>query len=228
MNYYPIFLRVAGRPCLVIGGGSVAEQKVESLLTAGARVTVISPRLTAHLQTLAATGRMTHVPRVYGEGDLAGFLLVCAATDDSAVQARIAAEAETAGVLLNVVDRPQLCDFITPAVLERGDLVIATSTNGASPAMAKRIRRELEESFGHEYELALKLLRRVRESQLAGTRTADERQRIFNALVDSPLLDYLREGRSRDIDALLASTVGAGASLASLGIALPATPRGHH
>jgi precorrin-2 dehydrogenase/sirohydrochlorin ferrochelatase len=224
MNYYPIFLRVAGRPCLVIGGGTVAEQKVESLLTAGARVTVISPRLTARLQTLAATGRMTHVPRRYTNGDLAGFLLACAATDDSAVQAQIAAEAETAGVLLNVVDRPQLCHFITPSVLNRGDLMIAASTNGASPAMAKRIRRQLEESFGPEYALALKLLRRVRESLLASTCTGSERQRIFNALVDSPLLDYLREGRSRDLDALLASTIGAGTSLTSLGIKLPPTP----
>jgi precorrin-2 dehydrogenase/sirohydrochlorin ferrochelatase len=224
MSYYPIFLRVAGRPCLVIGGGTVAEQKVESLLTAGARVTVISPRLTPRLQTLAATGRMKHVPRTYGDGDLAGFLLACAATDDSAVHARIAAQAETEGVLLNVVDRPQLCDFITPSVLERGDLMIATSTNGASPAMAKRIRRELEESFGPEYELALKLLRRVRESLLASTWTSSERQRIFSALVDSPLLDYLRQGRSAEIDALLASTIGIDRSLASLGIELPPTP----
>jgi precorrin-2 dehydrogenase/sirohydrochlorin ferrochelatase len=224
MKYYPIFLRVAGRPCLVIGGGTVAEQKVESLLTAGARVTVISPRLTPRLQALAATGRMTHVPRMYDDGDLAGFLLACAATSDGAVHARIAAEAEREGVLLNVVDRPQLCHFITPSVLERGDLMIATSTNAASPAMAKRIRRELEESFGPEYALALKLLRRVRESLLASTCTGSERQRIFNALVDSPLLDYLRQGRSDDIDALLTSTIGVGVSLASLGIELPATP----
>jgi precorrin-2 dehydrogenase/sirohydrochlorin ferrochelatase len=224
MNYYPIFLRVAGRPCLVIGGGRVAEQKVESLLTAGAHVTLISPRLTPRLQALAATGRMTHVPRRYSDGDLAGFLLVCATTDDSALHARIAAQAETAGVLLNVVDRPQLCHFITPSVVQRGDLMIATSTNGASPAMAKRIRRELEDTFGAEYALALKLLRRVRESLLAGACTGTERQRIFTALVDSPLLDYLRQGRSRDIDALLASTIGAGVSLASLGIELPPAP----
>ncbi len=222
MNYYPIFLRVAGRPCLVVGGGRVAEQKVESLLTAGARVTVISPRLAPRLQALATAGHMTHVPRTYTEGDLTGFLLVCAATDDSPLQARIAAEAETAGVLINVVDCPQLCDFITPSVMERGDLMIATSTNGASPAMAKRIRRELEQTFGPEYELALRLLRRVRESLLASTCTSTKRQQIFNTLVDSPLLEYLRDGRHRDIDALLGSAMGAGVSLASLGIELPA------
>jgi precorrin-2 dehydrogenase/sirohydrochlorin ferrochelatase len=167
---------------------------------------------------------MMHVPRVYTDGDLTGFLVVCAATDDSALHARIAAEAETAGVLLNVVDRPRLCHFITPSVVARGDLTIATSTNGASPAMAKRIRRELEEAFGPEYELALRLLRRVRESLPASACTGAERQRIFNTLVDSPLLDYLRHGRRRDIDALLASTIGGGVSLASLGVELPAMP----
>ncbi|HVO22012.1 MAG TPA: bifunctional precorrin-2 dehydrogenase/sirohydrochlorin ferrochelatase [Candidatus Margulisiibacteriota bacterium] len=225
MNYYPIFLRVAGRSCLVVGGGRVAEQKVESLLSAGARVTVLSPRLTPRLQALAVANRITHVERTYTEGDLAGYLLACAATDDNGLHARIAAEAETAGVLLNVVDRPQLCHFITPSVVERGDLMIATSTNGASPAMAKRIRRELEESFGPEYELALTLLRRVRESLHPGACSRTERLRIFNALVDSPLLDYLRHGRQHDIDALLASTIGAGVSLASLGIELPPARR---
>ena len=94
---------------------------------------------------------------------------------------------------LNVVDRPQLCDFIMPSVMERGDLVIATSTGGASPAMARRIRCELEEIFGPEYALALTLLRRVRESLAASSHTGAERQRIFNALVDSPLLDYIRQ-----------------------------------
>ena len=224
MNYYPIFLRVAGRACLVIGGGRVAEQRVESLLKAGARVTVTSPQLTPRLQTLAATGRVMHQPRPYASGDLAGFFMVYAATDDEALHTRVAAEADAAGVLLNVVDQPQLCHFITPSVVERGDLMIATSTSGASPAMAKRIRRELEDRFGPEYALALTLLRRVRERLAASACTGAERQRVFNTLVESPLLDYLRHGQSHDVDALLASTLGAGVSLASLGIDLTHTP----
>ena len=224
MNYYPIFLRVAGRSCLVIGGGRVAEQKVQSLLTAGARVTVVSPQLTSGLHALAAAGQITHQDRTYASGDADGFFLAYAATDDEDLHVRIAAEADAAGVLVNVVDRPQLCDFIMPSVIERGDLVIATSTGGASPAMARRIRCELEEIFGPEYALALTLLRRVRETLGASPHTGAERRRIFNALVDSPLLDYIRHGQRQDINALLAATVGNDMSLAALGIELPHTP----
>src|SRR5215470_4087084 len=121
MKYYPIFMRVAGRPCVVIGGGNVAEQKVHSLLRAGARVTVISPDLAAPLAGLASAGAITHRPRDYASGDLKGFCLAYAATDDERLHEQIAREAEAAGVLLNVVDRPALCDFIVPSVMERGD-----------------------------------------------------------------------------------------------------------
>jgi precorrin-2 dehydrogenase/sirohydrochlorin ferrochelatase len=221
MKYYPIFLRVAGRSCLVIGGGRVAEEKVQSLLMAGARVTVISPQLTAGLNALAAANRIIHRDRTYASGDVGGFFLAFAATDNADLHVEIAAEAEAAGVLVNVVDRPRLCDFIMPSIMERGDLVIATSTGGASPAMAKRIRRELEEIFGPEYALALTLLRRVRETLAASPRTIAERKRIFNALVDSPLLDYIRRGQRHDINALLASALGRDISLAALGVELP-------
>lgn len=223
MNYYPIFLRVAGRPCAVIGGGIVAEQKTTSLLKAGARVTVISPRLTSRLSALASASEITHTQRPYARGDLTGVFLAYAATDDDGLHAQIAADAAAAGVLLNVVDRPQLCDFVMPSIMERGDLVIATSTGGASPAMAKRIRHELEAIFGPEYALALVLFRRLRE-RLADSAGTGDRQRVFNALVDSPLLDYLRRGQARAIDALLASTVGDDVSLASLGIDLTDAP----
>lgn len=224
MNYYPVFLRVAGRPCLVIGGGSVAEQKADSLLKAGARVTVISPQLTPRLRVLAAANEIAHHKRGYAAGDVAGFFLVHAATDDDTLHAQIAAEADAAGVLLNVVDQPPLCHFIMPAIMQRGELMIATSTGGASPAMARRIRRELEAIFGPEYALALRLLRGVRERLLASACSGTERQRIFNALVDSPLLDYLRRGQDHAVDALLSSTVGGDVCLASLGIELTHAP----
>src|SRR5664279_4839267 len=151
MKYYPIFLRVAGRDCLVIGGGKVATQKVESLLNASAAVTVISPELTPEISALAAAQRVVHHRRPYRSGDLQGVFLAYAATSDPTVQTQIARDAETAGVLLNVVDVPQLCSFIVPAVIQRGDLLIATSTSGTSPALARRIRRDLEHSFGPEY-----------------------------------------------------------------------------
>jgi precorrin-2 dehydrogenase len=220
MKYYPAFLRVAGRPCLVIGGGTAAERKIDSLLRSGAVVTVISPQLTPTLAALAATQQVTHHQRRYHRGDLQGFFLAYAATDDEGVHAAIAEDASAAGVLLNVVDRPHLCHFIVPSVMERGDLIIATSTSAASPALAKRIRRDLEARFGPEYALALELLRRLREHLRGGARSAADRRRIFDALVDSPLLDYLRDGQAQAVDRLLATTVGADVSLASLGLEL--------
>lgn len=220
MKYYPVFLRVAGRLCLVIGGGKVAEQKVKSLLEAGARVTVISPELTLALARLAATHQVVHHARPYRHGDLQGSLLAYAATDDEHLHAQIARDAREAGVLVNVADRPQWCDFIVPSVVRRGDLVIAASTSGTSPAMAKRIRKELQAAFGPEYATALHLLGRLRERLAERPLTSAERQRIFTALVESPLLEYLRERRTGEVDRLLATTVGDGTSLASLGLEL--------
>jgi precorrin-2 dehydrogenase/sirohydrochlorin ferrochelatase len=222
MKFYPIFLRVAGRACLVIGGGTVAVQKVESLLNAGAAVTVISPELAPAIAALATAQRVTHHRRCYRGGDLHGFFLAYAATSDAQVHTEIAREAEAAGVLLNVVDTPQLCTFIVPSVMQRGDLLIATSTSGTSPALARRIRRDLEHSFGPEYDLALRLLGRLREAFRQRALPAAERQRIFGTLVDSPLIDYLRSGQRADVDRLLATTVGDGVSLETLGVELTA------
>ncbi|MFQ5667684.1 MAG: bifunctional precorrin-2 dehydrogenase/sirohydrochlorin ferrochelatase [Candidatus Binatia bacterium] len=218
MKYYPIFLRVAGRPCLVIGGGKVAERKAESLLKAGAVVTVISPELTPPLAAWAAAHRVTHHSRRYTTGDLRGCFVAYAATNDTALHGLIARDARAAGVLLNVADCPELCDFIAPAVLDHGDLIIATSTSGASPALAKRIRRDLEEMLGPEYGLALELLRRLRERLTQQAWPAAERQRVFAALVDSSLLEHLRRQQTGAVDQLLETTVGAGCSLASLGM----------
>ena len=220
MKYYPIFLRVAGRDCLVIGGGKVAAQKVESLLNASAVVTVISPELTPEISALAAAQRVVHHRRPYRSGDLQGVFLAYAATSDPTVQTQIARDAETAGVLLNVVDVPQLCTFIVPSVMQRGDLLIATSTSGTSPALAKHIRRDLEHRFGPEYDIALQLLGKLRETLAQRSLPSPERQRIFGALVDSPLIDYLRSGEHAAVDHLLATTVGDGVSLQTLGVEL--------
>ncbi len=220
MKYYPVFLRVAGRPCLVIGGGSVAQQKAESLLRAGAQVTVISPQLNPGLSALAAAGQIEHRQRPYASGDVHGFSLAYAATGDGALHTRIKRDAQDAGVLLNVVDQPHLCDFIVPSVVQRGDLLVAASTSGTSPALAKRIRQDLDGMLGAEYDLALQLLVRLRKRLARRRLTSPERRRIFTSLVNSPLLDYLRERQAGDIDRLLAATVGPGVSLASLGMEL--------
>ncbi|MBP1684008.1 MAG: precorrin-2 dehydrogenase [Deltaproteobacteria bacterium] len=220
MKYYPVFLRVVGRPCVVIGGGSVAQHKVEALMRAGAQVSVISPTLTARLAARAAARQIVHERRCYAKGDLRGCVLAYAATDDAHVQQQVAAEAREAGVLLNVVDRPDRSDFITPAIVERGDLVVAVSTGGASPALAKRIRHDLEGTFGAEYEFALHLFRRLRTELTAQRRSPAERRRIFSALANSALLDYLRLGQTQAVNRLLAETAGGGISLTALGMEL--------
>lgn len=220
MRYYPVFLDLQARPCLVVGGGEVAERKIHSLLQAGGQVTVISPTLTPQLQSWEEENRIVVRLRSYQTGDLHGFTLVFAATDDEALQQRIAAEAKEVGVLLNVVDRPALCSFIVPAMVSRGDLTVAISTSGASPALARHIRETLERQFGKEYALMLQLLARVRDRVAREVRSVDERQRLFTALVESPLLDYIRKRRVDQIDALLQQLVGPQYTCEALGVRL--------
>lgn len=220
MQYYPVYLDLRGRACVVVGGGEVATRKVESLLEAGARVTVVSPGMTPPLAALAETHEIVHHPRPYRTGDLAGAALAFAATDDETVHAAIAADAAAAGVLLNVVDRPRLCSFIVPAVVRRGPVAIGISTGGASPALARRMRQELEASIGPEYELAVTILARLRPLVHAAKPDQEARARVFAGLVDGPLLDALRARDAAAVDRILAGAVGDGTTLATLGVTL--------
>lgn len=226
MPYYPVFLSVVGRPCLVVGGGEVATRKVAGLLEAGARVTVVSPRLTATLATQAADGTIQHRPRNYETRDLRDCFLVYAATNDETVHERIAAEAAAEGTLLNVVDRPRLCTFIVPAVLRRGELSIAVSTGGGSPALAGRVRDAIDVALGDEYEQALTLLSRLRHRLRETAMSPDERQRLFTGLVGSELLEHLRRGDDAAVDRVLAQFAGNETTLASLGVVLKEDTQG--
>jgi precorrin-2 dehydrogenase len=217
MTYYPVFLRLGGERCVVIGGGEVAERKVDSLLAAGARVTVVAPALTPALAERLARGEITHFHRVYRDGDLDGARLAYAATDDEELHAALAAAAAAAGVMLNVVDRPQWCSFIVPAVLRRGELTIAVSTGGGSPALAGRVRDDIGHHLGPEYERALDILARLREHLQAQALPSAERQRILRELVASELLECLRRPDAVAVDRLLAAHAGAQVTLASLG-----------
>jgi precorrin-2 dehydrogenase/sirohydrochlorin ferrochelatase len=217
MAYYPVFLRLGGERCVVIGGGEVAERKVDSLLAAGARVTVVAPALTPGLAERLARGEITHLHRAYQDGDLDGARLAYAATDVEALQAELAGAAATAGVPLNVVDRPQWCSFIVPAVLRRGELTVAVSTGGGSPALAGRVRDDVARCLGPEYERALDVLARLRAHLQGQALSSGERQRILRGLVASELLDCLRGPDVAAVDRLLAEHAGASVSLASLG-----------
>jgi precorrin-2 dehydrogenase/sirohydrochlorin ferrochelatase len=145
MSLFPIFLKLTARPCTVIGAGHLAESKIESLLTANARVTVIALRANARITAMADSGEITLHTREYAKGDLAGQFLAVAATDNPAVNRAVFVEAEASGVLINAVDDPPFCDFYFPSVVRRGDLQIAISTSGASPALAQRLRKEVNE-----------------------------------------------------------------------------------
>ena len=150
-DYFPAFLDLRGRRCLVVGGGEVGERKVRALLECGARVSVVSPALTAGLAALVASGRIVNRARSFRRSDLRGCALAVATTGDPLVDAAVAEMARRWRVLVNVVDRPERCDFILPSVLRRGELQIAVSTGGRSPALAREIRRRLEKLFGPEY-----------------------------------------------------------------------------
>ena len=143
MPLFPIFLKLTNRPCIVIGAGHLAESKIESLQTAEARITVIAPNASPRIVAMADSGELTWHQREYATGDLTGHFLVVAATNVPAVNRAVFAEAEAAGILINAVDDPPFCDFYFPSVVRRGDLQIAISTAGHSPALAQRLRKEI-------------------------------------------------------------------------------------
>ena len=196
-KFYPAFVDIEDQPCLVVGGGGIAEEKAAALLDCGADVTVISPDLTEALCDRADRGEINWIARRYEPGDVRGFRLVISATDSTEANERVYRDAEAEGVMVNVVDVPELCRFIVPSIVRRGDLCIAVSTGGKSPALAKKIRGQLEGSFGTEYAALLDLLGKYRPEMKA--RYPDEietRAKLWTSLVDSDILDLIREGRA--------------------------------
>lgn len=218
VRYYPVFMDLRGRSCIVIGGDQAAEARVQALLEAGARVTVCSPEATAGLVARAETHEIVHHARAYRPGDLRGAALAFAVTDDESLGAAVAAEAEREGVWVNVMDKPRYCSVIAPAVVHRGPVSVAVSTGGASPAIAKRVRQEIERTIGSEYGVAATILGELRSLVIAREPDPSVRARLFEALVDSGLLEALRTHNEMTVDAILAELVGTDASLALLGL----------
>jgi precorrin-2 dehydrogenase/sirohydrochlorin ferrochelatase len=161
--YYPIFVEMAGRETLVVGGGKVAQEKIGGLMRAGAAITVVSPELSPALQDLVREGAIAHRPHEYQAGDLEGFEVCFVATDDGAVNATVAADGRKAGIWVNAADDPKNCDFILPSVVRQGDVVVAASTSGASPALARRLREDLTAFLSEDYAPLADLLREVRK-----------------------------------------------------------------
>ena len=195
-SHYPLLLDLRDRSVAVIGGGQVAERKVAALLSAQARIRLISPRVTARLKALARKGRVQWRPRPFRKGDLSGAFLVFAATNDLQVNRRVASLAVQAGRLVNVAKPPEDSTFLVPAVLRRGDLVISISTGGRSPALAKWVRRELEKTFGREYSRIVRFLAGVRQGIIREIPEESRRRQVLNQIVDARILELVRSGRT--------------------------------
>lgn len=198
--YYPLLLSVKNQPCIVVGGGKVARRKVDSLLESGADITVIAPKFTA------MPVQVHIIPRAFRPADLDGALLVIAATDNRDINAEIARAAKARHILVNVVDDPDLCSIILPAVLRRGALSIAISTGGASPILARKIRQQLEDSYGTEYGELVELLWRLRHQweplMLTAGMEQNARQALWTEILALPLIDLLREGKHLEAENL--------------------------
>ena len=210
MPYYPIFLDLRDKNVLVVGGGKVAERKILNLLKYGCRIHVVSPELTSQLEKLVANKKIQHLPEQSMNQAMSEAFMVIAATDDAVVNARIASRAKEQGLLVNAVDQPRDCNFIMPSVVKSGDLQIAISTGGKSPALAKKIRKELQTLFGSEYGSLVKLLGILRTEVLAQGDTSSENKPFFESVVNSDLLELIRKGDIDGIRARLKSTLGAG------------------
>jgi precorrin-2 dehydrogenase/sirohydrochlorin ferrochelatase len=201
-RYYPIFLNIQGRKCLVIGGGEVALRKVKMLLEHGANVEVVSPVFCPELKQFSASKTLRAIQRDYKPKDLQHVFIVIAATDDAKTNERVAAEARRLGVLTNVVDDPKNSDFIVPSYFERGDIIIAVSTSGRSPALARKIRRQLETEFKSEHEQLAIVADEVRSKlkQQGITASTDAWQQVLGL---NSLIELLRQGKNQEAEEIM-------------------------
>jgi precorrin-2 dehydrogenase/sirohydrochlorin ferrochelatase len=193
MSLFPAFLKLSGRRCLVVGAGPVGEEKIEGLLRAGAEIRVLAPRATPRVRALARAGKIRWEPRQFRTSDLRGIFLLVAATSSAKLHEKIYRQARRRAVLCNIVDDPPYCDFYYGAVVQRGSLQIAISTSGRSPALAQRLRKQLEKQFSQEYELWLEELGAAREKLFTEPIDPERRRRLLHRLASQRSLEgFLR------------------------------------
>ena len=217
MKYYPIFLNLSGKRCLVIGGGEVATRKVETLLRSGAKVGIIARELSESLREKVMEGTVQHLNPEYSAQYLQGMDLILVATNDKELNQQAAQDARKEGIWCNIADRPELCDFILPSLITRGDLLVAISTSGSSPALARKLREDLESFLVVEYDPFLNLLRKIRIRLFKEGRSPAENQKLLEALVYSPILNWIRQGNLERIETHLKEVLGPAYTLDSLG-----------
>ena len=208
MTHYPVFLDLAGRLVVVVGGGTIAQGKIDGLLAAGAGVQIIAPALTPELDTLVREGRVGYSARPYAAGDLEGADLAISATNDRAVNAQVWQDATAAHIWVNVVDDPPHCTFIAPSVARRGDLSVAVSTGGKAPVLAVRVREQIEALLGDEHAQFLELAGRLRGPIAERYPNLAERKRLWYQIVDSDVLAALKRGDEAAARATIAAITG--------------------
>jgi precorrin-2 dehydrogenase/sirohydrochlorin ferrochelatase len=208
MKFYPAYLDLRDRPCLVVGGGPVAERKALLLFDAGAAVTVISPSLTPKLQSLSDSGKIAHRQKEFDEPDLSAEFIVIAATSSREVNSRIARACKKRNILVNVAVPPEEGNFVVPSVVERGELLIAISTGGVSPALSKKLRQELETRYGPEYGIFLRMVAGIRRRVLSEVADEQQRREIFERVADSDVIELLRQGKTHEAEARLYQIAG--------------------
>lgn len=216
MRYYPAYLDIKNRSCLVVGGGRVGTRKVGTLLKCGARVTVVSPKVTDELAQMASEARIELRQRAYESSDIESAFLVIGATDDQPLNEQIHRDAEALQRLCNIADQPRLCNFVLPSIINQGDLSIAISTAGKSPAFAKHLRRQLQDQFGPEYGAFLELMGAIRQRLLATEHAPEAHKPLFEELIEKGLLEMVKNSDIHAIDALLGRVLGPGYVYAEL------------
>lgn len=208
VSYYPVFLNVDNKKALVIGGGPVAQRKVETLVDYGVSAFVVSRDLTSGLRDLIEKERVQYLGAEFNESQLEGMFLVIAATDDAMLNHQVSLSAQERGLLINAVDQPADCNFIVPSVVRRGDLQVAISTSGKSPALARKIREELECQFGEEYEKLLLVMGDIREVILARDLPQRQNKRIFEEIIESDILEAIAAKDRKRVEAILKNALG--------------------
>lgn len=207
--YYPIFLDVENRSVVIIGGGEVCTRKAETMMRYGAKVTIVSPEITPEIEEWASKGQLIVHRKRYETTDIEDAHIVIASTDDMAVNERVAADARALRIPVNVVDVPQLCEFIVPAILEKESIQIAISTGGKSPALARTLKEDLGRSIGPEYAEINDLLGSLRDSAKAKLPTDIDRKRFFDGIIASGVLPRMREGKRKEAYRLIADACDA-------------------
>ncbi|MBU8850214.1 MAG: bifunctional precorrin-2 dehydrogenase/sirohydrochlorin ferrochelatase [Desulfobacterales bacterium] len=207
MKYYPVFLDLKAKDCLVVGGGNVGARKAATLEKCGAKVKVISDRFSPGFDDLKKTSICIEKKK-YEKKDVNGMFLVFAATNNSDLNQQIKDDASMLDILCNVADAPDNSDFLLPSIVDRGDLVLAVSTSGSSPAMAKRIRQDLENQFGSEYARLLLLMGNVRKKLLSSGHAPDEHKEIFHTLIEKGILEMIKANDEININAVLCDVLG--------------------